>query len=400
MDLQALPGHRHMGQVTLSRKRTIFIIAGETSGDRHAADLVKALLAIQPEWQFHGIGGDRMQQAGVKLMYHLSDLAFLGIAEVVRHLPTILRVQKDVQRRLASGVTAVILVDYPGFNLRIARMANEMGIPVIYYICPQLWAWGQKRVEKIRKYVDLPLVIFKFEESFFARFGIRAHWVGHPLVDQLTHILPEKAFRKKYGLAADRHIVALLPGSRKMEVQQLLPMMIAAMEELAGSHRITPIVGKPEHLEMAFYRQLIPDGVPVIDQDVSALMKHAHFALVASGTATLELGYLQTPMIVMYRVAPITYFLGRLLIKLDHIALANIVAGKPVVPELIQHHLTVERVKQHARRYLEDENYYATVKSGLASIPGVLGPPGASERAARQIADFLIRSLSGKITTR
>ncbi|NOX36009.1 MAG: lipid-A-disaccharide synthase [Calditrichaeota bacterium] len=383
-----------MNQEQSTRKRTIFIIAGEASGDRHAADLVQALLTLQPEWRFTGIGGDRMQQAGVELIYHLSQLAFLGIAEVIRHLPTILRVQKGVRRRLEAGVDAVILVDYPGFNLHIARMAHGMGIPVIYYICPQLWAWGQKRVEKIRKYVDLPLVIFKFEESFFARFGIQAHWVGHPLVDQLTHLLPEEAFREKYGLAPDQRIIALLPGSREMEVRQLLPVMIAAVQELARTHRIVPIVGKPEHLEMAFYRQLVPDSIRIIDQDVHALMKHAHFALVASGTATLELGYLQTPMVVMYRVAPLTYYLGRLLIQLDHIALANIVAGKPVVPELIQHHLTVERVQQYARKYLEDERYYIAVKSGLASIPEVLGPPGASERAARRIVDFLNRSLT------
>ncbi len=369
--------------------KTFFIIAGEASGDRHAADLVRAIQELRPDCRFIGIGGDCMRQEGVELIYPMSDLAVLGIVEIFRHLPTLYRIQNDIKRRLQKAIDAVILVDYPGFNLRIARMAGRMGIPVIYYICPQLWAWGQKRVEKIRKYVDLPLVIFQFEQEFFARFGIRAHWVGHPLVDQLRRLPSEAEFRKNYGLPTDKPLVALLPGSRRMEVERLLPVMCAAMQDLTRPYGLLPVIGKPVHLENELYHRIVGRRYPILERDIGALMKYAHFALVASGTATLELAFLQTPMVVLYRVSPVTYYMGRLLIKLNTIALANIVAGRPVVPELIQHRLTPERVRRYAQQYLDDSAYYNRVKAGLAQIPEILGPPGASRRAARHIVEFL-----------
>ncbi|RMI26760.1 MAG: lipid-A-disaccharide synthase, partial [Calditrichaeota bacterium] len=209
--------------------KRILIIAGEVSGDRHAADLVRVLRAERSEWQFVGIGGERMEQAGVQLLYHISQMAFLGFAEVVRHLPFIRRVLRTIRARLREGVDAVILVDYPGFNLRVARMAHALGVPVIYYISPQLWAWGERRVEKMRRHVDLLLVIFRFEVDFYARHGITAHFVGHPMVDQIHISQSEAEFRRRLGIPGDVPVVGLFPGSREMEVRQLLPVMMRAV---------------------------------------------------------------------------------------------------------------------------------------------------------------------------
>ncbi len=371
--------------------KKILIIAGEVSGDRHAADLVRVLRAERSEWQFVGIGGERMEQAGVQLLYHISQMAFLGFAEVVRHLPFIRRVLRTIRARLREGVDAVILVDYPGFNLRVARMAHALGVPVIYYISPQLWAWGERRVEKMRRHVDLLLVIFRFEVDFYARHGITAHFVGHPMVDQIHISQSEAEFRRRLGIPGDVPVVGLFPGSREMEVRQLLPVMMRAVWQVQERTPCRPVIGAAPHLPEALYRELMPSGmeVPPLVQEPHPLMQYAHAALVASGTATLELGYLQTPSVVLYRVSPLTYWLGRLLIKIDRIAMVNIVLGKKMVPELIQKDLTVPGVAAALEKYLTDPEYYQQVRRELARIREILGPPGASQRAAEYIVQFM-----------
>ncbi len=370
---------------------TFFIIAGEVSGDKHAADLVKSLHALLPEARFTGIGGEYMQQAGVQLLYHISQFAVLGITEIIRHLPFLRRVLGKVKSVLRREADAVILIDYPGFNLRVAKLAKQMGLPVIYYICPQLWAWGGKRVEKIRKYVDLPLVIFHFEELFYRRHGIHARFVGHPIVEQLYVEESEAAFREKHHLPAETRIVGLFPGSRQMEVDKLLPVMLDSVQRLRESIECIPVIGAASHLPLEIYEKHLPrEGYyHLIQSDIHALMKYSYAALVASGTATLELGFLETPMVVMYAVSPITYWMGRALIKIDTIALANIVLQGRVVPELIQHEMKAENVYHELLKYFTDREYYRAVQTQLTRIKEELGNPGASRRAAESIVHFL-----------
>jgi len=369
----------------------IFIIAGEASGDHHAADLVRELKAQKPGIEFIGIGGDEMQKEGVTLLYHISQLAILGITEVLKHLPFIRKVLKTVKSQIQQGVEAIILVDYPGFNLRAARIAKGTGVPVIYYISPQLWAWGEKRVEKMRRFVDLLLVIFQFEETFYKTHGITAHFVGHPLVDQVKIGKNEAQFRRENNIPLDRPIVGMLPGSREMEVRNLLPVMVKTMEVLKQKFDFIPVLGRASQLSKTLYEEYIPadSGILLLSSQTHYLMRYSYAVMVASGTATLECGYLQTPMVVLYSVSPITYWLGRMMIKIENIALANIVSGKRVVPEFIQKDITVENVSSALARYFSEPEYYTSVRTDLGRIKKALGKQGASKRAAEQIVSFL-----------
>lgn len=368
----------------------ILIIAGEASGDKHAADLILELQNIHPEIEFTGIGGDDMQRTGAHLIYHIRQLAVLGITEIIKHLPFIRQVQRDIVAEMKRGVDAVILVDYPGFNLRIAKLAHEAGIPVIYYISPQLWAWGEKRVEKVRKYIDLLLVLFRFEVDFYANHGINAEFVGHPLVDQVQISQSKDDFRKQTGIAPGQQILGLFPGSREMEVRKLLPVMVAVATIIRDQFGAIPVIGKASQLPVELYQEVIKSNdIKILEGKSHQLMRYSHATMVASGTATLEMGFLQTPMVVLYEVSPITYWLGRFLVKIDKIALANIVAGEKVVPEFIQKEITTDAVSAAIARYFTDQKYYEAVKSRLSVIKDALGEPGASLRAAKQISMFL-----------
>ncbi|MGH1363787.1 MAG: lipid-A-disaccharide synthase [Calditrichia bacterium] len=372
-------------------KKRILIIAGEASGDHHAADMLAVLRKSEPDWQFVGIGGDSMQKQGVQLTYHISQMAFLGVSEIVKHLPFIRIVKKAMEAEMDRGVDAVLLVDYPGFNLLLANSARKRGIPVMYYISPQLWAWREGRVEKIRKRVGLMMVIFKFEQEFYARHGIRAEFVGHPLADQLKETSENSAFRQTHAIPEGKRILGLFPGSREMEVRKLLPEMLRAVQQLSENDNVIAVVGKAGNLPDSLYDEVAADtpAVQFIADDSKRLMEHSFAALAASGTATLELGFLQTPLIVLYTVSPLTYWLGRMLIKVDAISLANIVLGEKVVPELIQKEMTADGIVHELRRYLDDEAYYKDVKEKLGGIRPALGGSGAAKKAAEAVTGFL-----------
>ena len=368
------------------------IIAGEPSGDRHGADLVAALKELNPDASFYGIGGEEMAREGVELLYHLEQMAFLGFAEIIKHLPFIFKVLGNLKHWMAANKpAAVILIDYPGFNLRLARIASRIDVPVVYYICPQLWAWGRNRVEKMRRFVDLLLVIFKFEEDFYREYNIPSKFVGHPLIDEIKISVSSADFRKKHNLHPQNPIIALLPGSRLNEVKKLLPIMVEATVEFEQSGAVEIVVGKSSSVPLAVYEHIINgrSSLHIVERDTHHLMKHAHVAIVASGTATLETGYLGTPMIVVYTVSPITYRIGKMLVKIKNIALANIVSGKQVVPELIQKDVTVGNIIRELDKYFRDASYYEEVQTSLKMIPEKLGPPGAAKRAAREIVTFL-----------
>jgi len=369
----------------------ILIIAGEPSGDRLAAELVSEIIKRKPDLQFSGIGGTELETQGTRLLYRLEQLAFLGLTEIIKHIPFIRSVFNNLIRWIErEKPAAVILVDYPGFNLRFAKKVKKFGIPVIYYISPQLWAWGQNRVTKMKKYVDLLLVIFKFEEEFYRQFRVKAHFVGHPLVDRTSLALTAEEFQEKYALDSNKKVIALLPGSRMNEVKNLLPEMVKVTKDSQFSG-IEWLVGKSESLPMEIYSDILQENpqIKIVEGDIYPLMKYSFAAIVASGTATLETGYFATPMIVLYRVSPLTYHIGKFLVKIKNIAMANIVLQQNIVPELIQSNVRKELIASHLKKYLTDETYYREVKTSLQKIPRILGPPGAADRAAGMIIQFL-----------
>lgn len=372
--------------------KNVMIIAGEASGDKHAAMLLRALRKKAGDIRFWGIGGDEMASLGVELLYHLRQMAFLGLSEVVRHLPFILKVIRNLKKEmLRRKPDAIILVDYPGFNLRMAKIANNLGIPVIYYICPQLWAWGESRVEKIRRFVDLPLVIFEFERDFYAKHGIEAHFVGHPIVDEVEINLLGEEFRRLNGLTDDKPIIGMLPGSRKNEVRSLLPVLKEAIEKFPNAENYHWLISRADALqeqETELFSNL-PDMFKLAQGGSHHLMKYSRVVISASGTATLETAFLGTPLIVLYKVAPLTYYIGKRLVKIEHISLANIVSGETVVPELIQNDATAEKLNQYLLKYLEDKSFYAATRKKLERIPALLGGRGAAEKAATTVLNFL-----------
>ncbi|MBN2364731.1 MAG: lipid-A-disaccharide synthase, partial [Calditrichaeota bacterium] len=345
-------------------KRNILIIAGEPSGDRHAAGLVFELLKLRPDLTFHGIGGDEMREAGVELLFHIEQMSFLGFSEVIRHIPFIRKVFRDLKKWMKEfRPEAVILVDYPGFNLRLAKSAHNMNIRVVYYISPQLWAWGQNRIKKIRRYVDLMLVIFQFEQEFYSRHGIAASFVGHPLVDEIKVDLTGSEFRTRYKIPENKKIIGFLPGSRKNEVNTLLPEMVKSAELFQHRSEVEWVVGKSVNVPRGVYDAILEGnlGIRLIEKDIYALMKYSRVVVVASGTATLETGYLETPMVVLYKISPLTYHIGKCLVKIKNIAMANIVLQKRVVPELVQKNVTPENICRELSDYFGDEAYYQSV---------------------------------------
>jgi len=370
------------------------IIAGEASADSHGAALIAELKKQQPACTFWGIGGDALQKQGVRLMIHMKQMAFafLGVGEVVRHLPFIRKVFRDITNAARqSKPRAAILIDYPGFNLRLAKKLHNMGIPVIYYISPQLWAWGKRRVRKIRRYVDLMLVLFPFEREFYRQHGIEAHYVGHPLVDHHYRFLPEHI----KTTATDNITIGLLPGSRVNEINSLLPRMLqtARLLKQRGMIRKAEII-KAEHIDEALIRGLLrPDDafVSVREEPLSRVLPGYDAVIVASGTATLECAYYAVPMLIVYQVHPVTFWLAKALVKIKYIGLANIVAEKEVARELIQKDFTPEKAAEYLTEILQPEKNQM-LRQALLEVRERLGAPGASKRAAEHILDYLAQS--------
>lgn len=367
----------------------ILVIAGEVSGDAHAAELVRAIKEVNPGIKFYGIGGDELRALGMEIFFHISEMAFLGIGEIIKHLPFIFRVKKTLMEWAKNEKPeCVILVDYPGFNLRIAKSLHNIGIPVIYYISPQLWAWGQKRVEIIRRYVDRMIVLFPFEEKFYAEHGIKSTYVGHPLVDKHSIYLPVELKKIQKGKVT----LGLLPGSRKQEVTSLLPKMIATAVKLHRENLVDHVeIVRVEHLPEEFYTNLTnnsPGLFSVVCKPLRDCLPKYDAVLVASGTATLECGYYAVPMLIVYHVNPLTYFLGKRLVKLKNIGLVNIVAEKQVAVELIQHDFTVDNACRIMKQILDPENNLQ-LRKDLKVIKEKLGAPGASVRAANVVTDMI-----------
>ena len=372
----------------------ILIVAGEASGDLHAACVVQELLRRAPHLTVEGIGGDRMREAGVRLHAHSNDLAVVGLAEVAVRLPALLRAYRSMTRLLRdTPPDLLMLVDFPDFNLLLARRAYRQRVPVLYFISPQVWAWRTGRVRSIARLVRRLLVIFPFEEAFYREWGVQALYVGHPLLDRLSPPPTMDDARRHLGLDRAASVVGLLPGSRIGEITRHLPLLLRATRRLEGSRPDLRVIiaaaeGIPLDLISSYLRQE-GSSARVVQGRTHEVIAASDLILVASGTATLEAAIIGTPMVIVYRLAFISWLLGRWLIRVPYIGMANLVAGEPIAPELIQFQATPERIADEARRLLESPERRRWMQQRLREVRDRLGPPGAAARAAEAILEVL-----------
>ena len=363
-----------------------YIIAGEASGDLHASNLMKAIKQKDHNAEFRFWGGDLMQKQGGTLVKHYRDLAFMGFLEVIQNLKTILNniklCKKDIKENRPD---VLILVDYPGFNLRIAKFAKELGIKVIYYISPQLWAWKEGRVETIKKYVDEMMVILPFEKDFYRKHDVEAHFVGHPLLDAIEGLDPVDSQKfKSENKLNEKEIIALLPGSRKQEVTKMLELMLSVRSYFSDYQFV--IAGAPS-LEKDFYEQFVDADVHFVSNKTYDLLRCSKAALVTSGTATLETALLNIPEVVCYRGSRISYEIGKRLIKnIKYISLVNLIMDKEVVTELIQNELNTENLVKELNKILNTEKR-KQVLNDYEILRSKLGGSGASNNAAEIIVN-------------
>lgn len=368
----------------------LFVIAGEASGDLHGANLIKALKTENTTLEVEAWGGDLMSEAGANVRKHYKELAFMGFIEVLMNIRTILKNFKKCKADIeAFEPDALVLIDYPGFNLRMAKYAWKKGIPVYYYISPQIWAWKKGRVHQIQKYVNKMFVILPFEKEFYSKYDVDVEFVGHPLLDVIEKEDPIP-FREKYDLD-ERPIIALLPGSRKQEISTMLPLMLQTKKEFSDYQFV--IAGAPSQ-EPSFY-QTFCDGhdVQVVFDDTYGLFKTATAGFVTSGTATLEAALHKMPQVVCYKANWVSYFIAKHLVDIKYISLVNLIMDEEVVKELIQHDLTPKKMKAELQLVLPDGQKRAQLMSTYDQLQEKLGGSGASKRTAQS----LLKNLEGKV---
>ena len=362
------------------------IVAGEASADLHGSNLVKAMRSLDPCLAFCGIGGEKMAKAGVSILVPSSDMAVVGLTEVFQRVPAIVRASRKLKSILRNNrPDLLILIDYPDFNIHIARTAKRFGIPVLYYISPQVWAWRKGRARKIARRIDRMAVILPFEEPFYEGLGIIVDYVGHPLLDACP-LEMDRARAMKQTPKQSYPVVGLLPGSREDEVLNLLPAMVQAAEILAlrypGIRCLLPLASTIEPELVRSFVDGSSVGIEIVEGETYETLGMCHAAMVTSGTATLETAIMGVPMVLAYRVSPVTYLLGRLVINLPYIGLVNLVAGEKVVEELIQDEVTPERLAREVLTLLEDSDARQHMKDKLKGVRDGLGRGGASARTA------------------
>jgi len=381
--------------MTLASNKKILIIAGEASGDLHGSNLVCELKRINPGFKFSGMGGNRMKEQGVELSYHIDQLCFMGLFEVIKNLKFILKVKKRMVSLLDQlRPDLAVLVDYPGFNLRFAKEVKKRKIPLVYYISPQIWAWGGQRINQIKKYVDQMIVILPFEKEIYQKAGIQVEFVGHPLLEVVKPALTREDFRRKLDIRKNQVLIGLLPGSRWQEVEKILPVMINAVTVLKRRMgNVTCAIGLASTLSKERVGSLLlnlEEAPQIVEDSTYDLMKHSDLLLVASGTATLESAILETPLVVLYKTHFLTWIIGKSLVQLPNISLVNILAGKRIVPEYLQGSAQPEKIASKMEEILEDREEYESIKENLKKIRHTLGQEGASIKAA-QIVNSMVK---------
>jgi len=369
----------------------VCLVAGEASGDLQGALLARALRRSAPDILLEGVGGDAMAAAGVRLIHRCEDMAVTGLWEVASHLPRAVRILNGLARRLRRDPPdALIPIDYPDFNLRLAARAHAYGVPVIYYISPQVWAWRRGRIAALRRIVRRIIVIFPFEEEMYRRAGVPVSYVGHPLVDQVRPAIKREEMRAALGINSGQILIALLPGSRRSEIGRILPVLFETRRRLSAELRLRWALALAPGLRI----EDLPEEVGRADSAIEILSGRTYdvlgacdLALTASGTATLECAILGVPMLVVYRLHPVTWQIARRIVHVPHVAMANLIAGDRIVPEFLQDEAEPRRLAAEVLRWVNDPDLRKRTSARLIEAAASLGPGGAPERAARIVLD-------------
>jgi lipid-A-disaccharide synthase len=374
--------------------KKVLLSAGEVSGDLHGAHLIEAIQRIDPQIRFFGMGGEGLKSKGMEILFEAHRLSVVGITEALSKIPTVFLALRELRHWMErERPDLLILIDFPEFNLRLAKMAHYLGVPVLYYISPQIWAWRRGRVKSIAKYVRKMIVFLPFEDSFYREEGVDVSWVGHPLLDIVKPTLIREEAFQKLGLDSKRRTIGLLPGSRKEEVRRHLPILLHTalllQKEIPELQFVIPLAPAISEEEVRPFIETNPIEVRMVKGFVYDVMNLSELLLLASGTATLEAAILEKPMVILYKVSFLSYWIGRGLIRVRHIGLVNLLAGQEIVKELIQKEATPEKMAKEALRLLKDQTFYQRVVTSLRAVRKNLGEPGAAQRAAQIVLSLL-----------
>lgn len=375
------------------KTKNLMVIAGEVSGDMHGAALIHQLKKLDHSINFFGLGGNMMKNEGVYLLYHLNQLAFLGFVEVIKHIPFVKHVQAElIDMVIGRKINTVVLIDYPGFNLNIAEKLKKLNVQIVYYISPQVWAWGSKRIEKIKRLVDKMIVVFPFEKQIYKNAGVEVEYVGHPLMEILEEykFLEKSELFKDFGLDPAKDILLVMPGSRKQEVKKIFPHCIRAAEKIANEFNMQIVVNASQNISERYLLGITKKrNFLLIRGHTYDLMRYAKFGIIKSGTSTLEAAVFQLPMVIVYRTSWLTYAIGKLLIKVKNIGMPNIILNQQVVPELVQHQASSKNIYYKSNEILSNVPLYNSIKEKLGLIKEKLGESGASTKAAKIILSVM-----------
>ena len=382
-----------VGDVSAAPVRRVLLVAGEASGDMHGADLVTALRDLVPGVEVRGVGGPRLRAAGMETLVDAANIATMGFLETGERLGVVLRAYRRMRQILRGDPPdLLVLIDFAEFNLALAGVAHRRGVPVLYYISPQVWAWRRRRIRKIARRVDRLAVVFPFEAPLYAGTAARAEFVGHPLLDRVAPSRPRAETLARHGLDPAKRLVALLPGSRPREIRLILPIMAEAAQRLVARGDTQCVLALANTLsrdDVAASMRGRPLPATVVEGDTYDLVHASDLVLVASGTATLETALLERPMVIVYRVAPLTFALARRLVSVPFIGMPNLIAARAVVPELVQNDATAARLAAEAERFLDDAGLRATTTAALAGLRRQLGGGGAARKVAAIAAEML-----------
>jgi lipid-A-disaccharide synthase len=377
-----------------STEKKFLIVAGEASGDLHGADLVNHLRTLYPNSQFFGVGGKLLREAGVTTFFDIAKMGTVGFLEAFAEMPLYLKVYRTLVREVRRGnYTAVILIDYPTLNLMIAKQSKRAGCPVFYFISPQIWAWRKGRIQKIKERVTRMFVVLPFEKELYDSAGVDAEFLGHPFADQVKLSMTKEEAVEKFGLKAAGRTIGLLPGSRQNEIDSLLAVMLEAGEKIKKQmpecQFVLPVAGT---IDADCIRKYVADSsleVQIVEGQSYDVMHCCDFLIMASGSATLEAGILMRPMVIIYKLSNITYWIARFLLDIKMIGLVNIVAGEKLAPELIQGQVTADNIARESLEILNDPERYQEIQGKMQKIQQALGEPGVMRRVAQSIFDRL-----------
>lgn len=373
-------------------KESVLIVAGENSGEKYGAELVRQFQKRHPSIHFFGIGGKYMENQGVDLLFTIQDLSVVGIAEILRDIPRIKKILNRMKKEVWSrSPSAAVLIDSPDFNLRLAKTLNKHSIPVLYYISPTIWVWRKRRIKAIKKNVTRMLLIFPFEEEIYKKKGIPAIFIGHPLLERIRLNLSKKDFLQKYKIEPSKNLISLLPGSRKSELIRHMPVLNSSLQKLEKSFPSQYILLKAENLDGNFVSNLLPPSpsVQTLEEDFYEALAYSDLALSSCGTANLEAALLQTPFVSFYRLSPLTYHLARNFARVNHFSIVNILAGESIVPELIQNHFTPQNIFEKAQKILGSETIQSEMIRQFRKVRNILGEKKASLNATKELEKIM-----------